>query len=294
MMRTRIRIIRRKPLCCACMHCLLFLHLLCTASKYYTRRKKVCALKYEKDDMQFFFFAFFTYNFHLHLTENFRPFLLPCGHNLCEFCLSKHRQEMDFKCAVCNSSAPPTLNAKNPNSKYPSNIRDYYELDYHVLGEVNSLKYYQRYSVDAVNKSLHCTQMSDIVMDIKCCECGHNAAMGECKQCNAFYCKRCFDAVHHRKRVLETHVYVRLEDKKRPSKHFRVGKDIFRMPVPQHCNAHNMPANVYCQGCKTTGCLLCTTRYHPNHKTCPVGELVRTKLILLQKEEADIVIVSCS
>lgn len=218
------------------------------------------------------FFFYFLINFYL--PGNFRPFLLPCGHNICEFCLSTHRQETDFKCAVCNSSAPPTLNAKNPNSKYPGNIRDYYELNYHVLGEANSLNYYRRFSVDSVNKSLHCTTMSDIVMDIKCSECGHNTAMGECQQCNAFYCKRCFETVHHHSRVLKTHIYQRLDEKMRPSKQIRVGKDIFRMPVPMQCNVHNLPKNIYCQVCKITNCLLCSTRYHNNHKTCTVAEMV--------------------
>lgn len=236
-------------------------------------KKTVCARKlkiYVQDIFPFFFY--FLINFYL--PGNFRPFLLPCGHNICEFCLSTHRQETDFKCAVCNSSAPPTLNAKNPNSKYPGNIRDYYELNYHVLGEANSLNYYRRFSVDSVNKSLHCTTMSDIVMDIKCSECGHNTAMGECQQCNAFYCKRCFETVHHHSRVLKTHIYQRLDEKMRPSKQIRVGKDIFRMPIPMQCNVHNLPKNIYCQVCKITNCLLCSTRYHNNHKTCTVAEMV--------------------
>lgn len=229
----------------------------------------------------FFFFAisFFSYFLYLfsisfHLPENFRPFLLPCGHNICEFCLSKHRHEMDFKCAVCNSLAPPTLTAKNPNSKYAGNIRDYYELNYHVMGVTSSLHYYNRFSVDSVNNSLHCTTRSDVVMDIKCSECGHSTAMCECKQCNAYYCKRCFETVHHHSRVLKTHIYQRLDEKKRPTNHIRVGKDIFRMPIRMQCTAHNLPKTIYCHMCKCTNCLLCVSRYHTNHKSCPVGEMV--------------------
>ncbi|XP_064552596.1 uncharacterized protein qin isoform X1 [Drosophila montana] len=206
--------------------------------------------------------------------ENHRPFLLPCGHNMCEFCISKHRQQMDFKCAVCFSSAQPTISAKDPNGKYVGNIRDYYELNYHVLGETNSLEYYRRYSVDAVNNSLVCpSNMSDIVLETKCSECGHCAAGGECKQCNAFYCKRCFETVHHHSRVLKTHVFQRLVDKKRASKGIRVGNDIFRMPVQLLCSAHNAPAHIYCTTCKRTSCDLCVTRHHGNHITCTVGEM---------------------
>ncbi|XP_034484439.1 uncharacterized protein LOC117789517 [Drosophila innubila] len=203
--------------------------------------------------------------------ENHRPFLLSCGHNMCEFCLSKHRQETDFKCAVCFNTAPPTINTKSP--KGPGNIRDYYELNYHVLGETTSLDYFRRYSVESVNKSLTCSFSSDIVLEPKCSECSSFAAQGECSQCNAFYCKRCFDMVHNHSRVLKTHSFQGLTNNKRPNKGIRVGKDIFRMPKHMLCSDHKKPADIYCHWCKRCCCNLCFSKHHSSHKTSFITEL---------------------
>ncbi|KAM8705102.1 hypothetical protein ACLKA7_009547 [Drosophila subpalustris] len=202
---------------------------------------------------------------------NHRPFLLSCGHNMCEFCISKHRQETDFKCAVCFNTAAPTINVKNP--KGYGHIRDYYELNYHVLGETTSLDFYRRYSVESVNKSLTCSSFSDIILETKCSECSFFAAKGECNQCNAFYCKRCFDMVHNHSRVLKTHVFQSLDNNKRPRKGIRVGKDIFRMPNQPLCSDHKKPNDFYCHVCKRGCCKSCLSKYHSSHKTCPMAEL---------------------
>ncbi|XP_034115996.2 uncharacterized protein LOC117575747 [Drosophila albomicans] len=204
--------------------------------------------------------------------ENHRPFLLPCGHNMCEFCISKQRQQIDFKCAVCFNLAPPTITAKNPKSA--GNIRDYYEPNYHLLGLSNSLGYFKRYSVDSVNKSLQLTATQEIVVETKCSECGHTAAKGECKQCNAFYCKRCFENVHNHSRVLKTHFFQHLNEKQDGAdKGIRVGKNIFRIPMPMQCSEHKLPANVFCRKCSRNCCKLCTSKWHNKHRTCLLDEL---------------------
>nr|ACR78579.1 IP07780p [Drosophila melanogaster] len=75
----------------------------------------------------------FTYLYNTNSEEdNHRPFLLGCGHTLCESCLWNDR--LDPKCAVCHSPAPPTIVAKRSDCKSVANLRDLYELNYHVLG----------------------------------------------------------------------------------------------------------------------------------------------------------------
>ncbi|KAH8310228.1 hypothetical protein KR044_000131 [Drosophila immigrans] len=202
--------------------------------------------------------------------ENYRPFLLPCGHNMCEFCISQRRQQVDFKCAVCFNLAPPTITAKDP--KFPSNLRDFYELNYHVMGQANSLTYYRRTSVHSANKSL---QLSEIVMETKCSECSYIVARGECKQCNAFYCKRCFDTVHSHSRVLKTHSFQHLSDhgKRGVNKGIRVGTNIFRIPTPLHCSDHKLPANIFCRVCNRNCCKQCKSSHHSQHSTCLMDKL---------------------
>lgn len=197
---------------------------------------------------------------------------------MCEFCISKHCQQKDFKCAVCSNSALPICIANESNDKDVGNIREYYELNYYVLGETNSLEYDNRYSMNTLNKSFICSSMpNDIVLETKCSECGHSAARGECKQCNAFYCHRCFETVHQHSRVLKTHIFQGLDDKQHSSNSIglRIGNDIFRMPTQLICNVHNVPATVFCTSCRRNSCEACAIRHHANHVTCTVSELVR-------------------
>ncbi|XP_043071091.1 uncharacterized protein LOC122322530 [Drosophila grimshawi] len=196
---------------------------------------------------------------------------------MCESCILKQGQQTDFKCAVCLSPAQPTINAKDPNRKRVGTIRDYYELNHHVMGETQSLGYYRRYSVESVNNSLlmcSVNNTSEIVLETKCSECGCVAARVECKQCNAFYCKCCFETVHSHSRVLKSHIFQCLDDdKSHPEKGICVGKEIFHMPLRLICHAHNAPANIYCTKCQRNCCEQCSVKYHGNHKKCLVAEM---------------------
>ncbi|XP_052837175.1 uncharacterized protein LOC128252969 isoform X2 [Drosophila gunungcola] len=175
--------------------------------------------------------------------ESHRPFVLPCGHNLCENCVWTNRQNL--KCAVCQSPAPPIIKAKDPASKFAGNVRDFYELNYHVLGETSSLSYFRRFATETSNKSLSLNSTSEvIVQSTKCSECGNAVATGECRQCNAFYCRRCFDAVHNHSRVLKAHVFQKttMETQTRTSKGIRVGSHFFTLPFSD-CPLHRLPKN---------------------------------------------------
>ncbi|XP_017013487.2 uncharacterized protein qin [Drosophila takahashii] len=200
--------------------------------------------------------------------ERYRPFLLPCGHNLCESCVWGNRQ--DLKCAVCQSPASPTIKVKDPASKSAANVRDYYELNYHVLGETSSLSYFRRFATETANKSLSLSLISEnVVLSSKCSECGTAIANGECKQCNAFYCRRCFEAVHNHSRVLKSHLFQKSQET--PStKGLRVGKQFFTLPCKNDCFTHRMLRNVYCQNCKRTFCPACISSFHLDHRTQPL------------------------
>ncbi|XP_017039885.1 LOW QUALITY PROTEIN: uncharacterized protein LOC108087163 [Drosophila ficusphila] len=205
--------------------------------------------------------------------ESFRPILLPCGHNLCESCAWKNRK--DLKCAECQTPAPPTIKVKDPSSQFAVNVRDYYELNFHVLGEASSLTYYRRFASETSNNSLSLSSGSEvIVQSTKCSECGNAVATGECRQCNAFYCRRCFEAVHNHSRVLKSHIFQKtpVEEQTQSSKGLRVGKDFFTLPS-NDCNYHLMPRNLYCLNCKRTSCQICTSLQHRGHHIRQLAEI---------------------
>ncbi|XP_002038211.2 uncharacterized protein LOC6613741 [Drosophila sechellia] len=212
----------------------------------------------------------FTYLYNNNSGEdNHRPFLLGCGHNLCESCLWNDRH--DPKCAVCHSPAPPTIVAKRLACKSAANLRDFYELNYHVLGRTSSLGYLLPFATDSVNQSL-C--LSEIVQSAKCSECGNAIASGECRQCNAFYCRRCFDAVHKRSRVLKSHIFRNSTEQDGSSgKELRVGDQCFTLPGQNLCIHHRMPKDKYCMMCNRSHCKICTTIYHRGHCVRKLSEI---------------------
>ncbi|XP_016950267.1 uncharacterized protein LOC108024696 [Drosophila biarmipes] len=197
--------------------------------------------------------------------ESHRPFLLPCGHNLCESCVWSNRQ--DLKCAVCQTPASPIIKSKDPAKKSSANVRDYYELNYHVLGETSSLSYFRRFASQTTNKSLTLSSISeDVVQATKCSECGNAIANGECRQCNASYCRRCFEAVHNHSRVLKAHVF-QVAQEAQSRKGLRVGNQFFTLPTKNECHHHRMPRNMYCLNCKRTHCPACISVLHRGHRT---------------------------
>ncbi|KAH8382915.1 hypothetical protein KR009_005780 [Drosophila setifemur] len=200
--------------------------------------------------------------------ESHRPFLLPCGHNLCESCMWHNRK--DLKCAECNRPAPPMINAKDPDSRFGVNTRDFYELHYHVLGEASSIGFYRRFATDKINNSLSLSLHSDVLVQATMCsECGRAPAMGECRQCNAFYCRRCFDAVHKHSRVLKLHVFQKM-CAEQPSKGLQVGDEVFALPNNAECKLHNMPRTIFCYTCKRSDCILCSKSRHQDHSKQPL------------------------
>ncbi|XP_039493550.2 uncharacterized protein LOC120453089 [Drosophila santomea] len=216
----------------------------------------------------------FTYSFNKNQgEESYRPFLLPCGHSLCESCLWSDRR--DPKCAVCQSPAPPTIMAKSPASKSAANVRDYYELNYHVLGETSSLSYFRRFATDSANQSLSFSSISEeIVQSAKCSECGNALASGECRRCNAFYCRRCFDAVHNHSRVLKSHFFHKSTDQDTiSSKGLQVGDLYFELPGQNLCFQHRMLKEKYCVQCHRSHCRGCSTLYHHGHRIRSLVEI---------------------
>ncbi|KAH8264082.1 hypothetical protein KR038_002532, partial [Drosophila bunnanda] len=199
-----------------------------------------------------------------------RPFLLPCGHTLCEKCLWKDLQHLI--CPVCQELARPLINAKDPDSKSGVRVSDFYELNYHVLGEACSVTYFRNLDTEPVNETLSLNLANEIIIQAtKCSECRNFEAMGKCLQCNAFYCCDCFNAVHNHSRVLKAHILQKVSGGQ--SRGFRVGNHVFRMPFWGVCHSHRLPMNMYCNDCRRINCTKCTSVYHGTHRTTSLFEM---------------------
>ncbi|XP_041452336.1 LOW QUALITY PROTEIN: uncharacterized protein LOC111066827 [Drosophila obscura] len=211
--------------------------------------------------------------------ENHRPFLLPCGHNLCENCLVNcFESGLNLQCAVCSEPALPTINAQDLTSS--SGLP--YQLDYHVMGELAELENIRRSSTEhlrqvVVNNNAVTTHKIDVsppALKSKCCECISSVATRECKQCSALYCKGCFETVHHNSRVLKAHAFKSLKDCAVDTrKRIRVGNDEFLMPYQTSCKIHQIACNIYCRLCKMTVCRKCVDRHHVGHQVQPLADI---------------------
>ncbi|KAH8374971.1 hypothetical protein KR200_010067, partial [Drosophila serrata] len=190
-----------------------------------------------------------------------RPFLLPCGHSMCENCLWKDIQQLT--CAVCRKLA-------NPDIKPGLRVSDFFEINYHVLGEVCS--FICNLDKKPVNESLSLSLTDDMIIQATMCsECSISDARGECLHCNAFYCRGCFNAVHKHSRVLKSHIFQNI-DGGHPNG-FRVGSQVFRMPFQGVCPTHLLPMIIYCNDCRRINCTKCIHIYHRNHRTLPLSEM---------------------
>ncbi|BFF90652.1 uncharacterized protein DMAD_09139 [Drosophila madeirensis] len=201
--------------------------------------------------------------------ENHRPFLLPCGHNLCEKCLV---DDSNAQCVFCSKAALPTVNAQDCTNSYGLP----YQLDYHVMGELAELENIRRSSTDHLRRVVvsNGENQRHSVYVPKCSECISSMASRSCKQCDALYCKDCFESVHQHSRVLKSHAFKYLyEGASDARKCIVVGNDAFVMPYQINCNVHLMVCNIYCRSCKVTVCGKCVDKYHEAHQHQPLSEI---------------------
>ncbi|KAH8330443.1 hypothetical protein KR067_002953, partial [Drosophila pandora] len=224
----------------------------------------------------------YTYSCFKNQAESHRPFLLPCGHNLCERCIWQNRH--DLKCVVCLEPAPPMLKAKDPATKTGVRVRDFYELNYHVLGETFSLSQPRKSvsgsaaysSMDTVNNSMTASPgPSEVVRKRKCSECNFNTAPGECRKCDAFFCNHCFEMVHKHSRVLKSHMFQKFQSDNKTYRcnGFRVGKDFFPVPSDLKCKNHSLLRNSWCVNCRIRVCEECASLHHKGHNVHPLTDL---------------------
>ncbi|KAH8324757.1 hypothetical protein KR074_004956, partial [Drosophila pseudoananassae] len=210
------------------------------------------------------------------IQKSLLPFLLPCGHNLCEKCIWKEMHNLhDLKCAVCHDPAPPMLKTKNPATKSGVSVRDFYDFNYDLVGKI-VIRQDTAMDMDSANNSLNDSGgPSEIVQIRKCSECGLKTAPGECSKCDAFYCNRCFDMVHKHSRVLKSHVFqkFRYETPGFRCTGMRIGDEFFPEPGNEKCKHHNLIRNIRCLSCRMSFCQECPIQQHKDHNMKTLTDL---------------------
>ncbi|XP_011192640.2 uncharacterized protein LOC105218629 [Zeugodacus cucurbitae] len=226
----------------------------------------------------------------LHVKSN-RPFLLTCGHNMCENCIYQNHQNL--VCSVCQ--LPIVIEKRNNAPTSPSshalhqkqqrhyaqhkqenfNVRDYFYMNFFLIGELNHLRFYRRES--SANNTLMISthspssptssgnrtlapgiQVSPQRFVERCSECELEPAVGLCRQCTVHYCRICYDSIHMYGKALKRHSFVTL-DKER-----QAGKET-QLPRPAYCQHHRRVKDRYCHTCKLICCYVCVQKMHKCH-----------------------------
>uniref|UniRef100_A0A1B0BH34 B box-type domain-containing protein n=1 Tax=Glossina palpalis gambiensis TaxID=67801 RepID=A0A1B0BH34_9MUSC len=184
-----------------------------------------------------------------------RPFLLTCGHNMCENCVIHNRQKLE--CGACLKPIPIPQSQTTINFR----IRQIFDMNFFVMGELNHLKFYRKDG--SFNNTLVASADNMGYTAPQCAECDSAVATGKCRQCRVSMCKRCFDSVHKNSKTLQKHLFVPLD---------AIRGQHNQLPKPKHCKRHNRSSDYYCRMCDVTCCYECARTDHNNHSFCPLIE----------------------
>ncbi|XP_075147312.1 tudor domain-containing protein qin isoform X2 [Haematobia irritans] len=202
-----------------------------------------------------------------------RPVLLPCGHNMCENCVYQNRKNL-----MCTTCLKPVELSLNPSPYFK--IRDYFDMNFFLLGELNNFRYYNKDN-SANNTLLATTQTSVTSLNntligssikeptLKCNECEIVTASGKCRQCKVYFCKPCFESVHKASKVLKMHNLQRLDKTSNNT-------DMERLLKPRFCRRHHRTNDKFCKICNVTCCSECAKNDHQSHSPQSLMDLNKT------------------
>lgn len=206
-----------------------------------------------------------------------RPFLLPCGHNMCENCVQHNRKKL-----TCSTCLKP-IEIREDETKQFSNfhVRDNFDMNFFLLGELYNWRFYRKDA--SANNTITMsptvrTNHSNILLEgdasmasssvLKCAECDAVPSIGKCRLCKACYCKRCFDNIHKNRRALKSHTLQRYDMAKSNK------SDLMRMAKQHFCRKHQQRCDRYCPNCDLICCSECAKRNHQFHNYRRLLDLV--------------------
>ncbi|CAD6993298.1 unnamed protein product [Ceratitis capitata] len=232
----------------------------------------------------------------LHVKSN-RPFLLTCGHNMCENCIYQNHQNL--VCSVCqlpividrrNTPLSPSLTVHGTSQKQRNhhyrhenfNVRDFFYMNFFLIGELNHLRFYRRESsanntlmIACGNEPLSPTssgnrtlapgiQLTPPAIFDRCSECEYEPAVGSCRQCSVNYCRICYDSIHMYGKALKRHTFVTLD---KDQHMLRDMKNVRR----NYCQYHKRLKDRFCDTCQIVCCPSCAKRDHQSHRWTTLG-----------------------
>ncbi|XP_053946711.1 uncharacterized protein LOC128855656 [Anastrepha ludens] len=232
-----------------------------------------------------------------HVKSN-RPFLLTCGHNMCENCIYQNHQNL--VCSVCQN--PIIIDKGNPPSTSLSctavqqqqrhhiqqrhenfNVRDFFYMNFFLIGALNHLRFYRRESSANNSLTISChsptplstasgklalapgVQAQPQAASVRCSECELQPAAGLCRQCKVYYCRICYDTIHMYGKALKRHSFVALGNGRNAG-----GRDL-KVLRPGRCRQHGNITDRYCRTCKSVCCSTCFMTNHHGHRWTALG-----------------------
>lgn len=215
---------------------------------------------------------------------------------MCENCIYQNHQNL--VCSVCQlpiviekrSNAPNSPNSQVSQQKQPRyytqprhenfNVRDYFYMNFFLMGELNHLRFYRRESssnntlmifahsapspMSSGNRTLAPgIQVPPQRFVERCTECEVEPAVGLCRQCSVYYCRICYDSIHMYGKALKRHSFVTLDK----DRHAIKEAELFR---PAYCQQHKRVKDRYCHTCRLICCYVCVQRMHKTHHGMPL------------------------
>ncbi|XP_026216844.1 E3 ubiquitin-protein ligase TRIM39-like [Anabas testudineus] len=182
------------------------------------------------------------------------PVTIPCGHNFCKQCITKHWDiKVQSQCPICKDvfDTRPELRVNTFISEMAAQFRQ------------SAAKKDSSFSMQK------CATTGEVFCDV--CTETKQKALRSCLVCLTSYCESHLE-LHQKITVLKRHILIdpveNLED---------------RM-----CKKHDRPLELFCKNDRVCVCQFCTESHHYGHRIIPLIEEYKDKKAKLEKAEADI------
>ncbi|XP_076013468.1 E3 ubiquitin-protein ligase TRIM39-like [Genypterus blacodes] len=190
------------------------------------------------------------------------PVTLPCVHNFCKLCITKHlKMQFPFNCPLCKATF-----VTRPSLRVNLTIADMSECFRQSMRQPKKITTPSHLEGSEKQEK---TKPEDVLCDV----CNHRKmkAVKSCMVCLASYCQSHLDS-HHSTAGLRSHLLV----------------DPVKNLENRICKKHDKPIEFYCTTDKMSICIHCTIMDHKSHLFRPLNEEYSKKKGMLKTLDAEL------